>query len=116
MQKLTKAAFLDVYPAVRKIIGDYFVKQLPSCPQRTVEWVEKVRDPAMAEVYQPYVIWFQVLDYNVPGGKLKRGLTVVHAFQSLKPEASESDTNVAVRLGWALEIVSQSAMRSLSRY
>jgi len=87
MQKLTKATFLDAYPMVRKIVGEYFEKQLPSCPKRATEWVERV------------------LDYNVPGGKLKRGLTTVHAFQCLKPQATEKDTNVAVRVGWAVEIL-----------
>ncbi len=50
-----------------------------------------------------------MLDYNVPGGKLNRGLTVVHATRSLRESAAPAapftlrDEQRAMVLGWCIE-------------
>lgn len=50
-----------------------------------------------------------IVEYNVPHGKRTRGLTLVSAFQSLKKEApTDEETNIALALGWAVEILQAS--------
>jgi farnesyl diphosphate synthase len=50
-----------------------------------------------------------MLDYNVPGGKLNRGLTVVHALQSVYAESNGGaecparEAKLAAVLGWCIE-------------
>lgn len=50
-----------------------------------------------------------MLDYNVPGGKLTRGITVVRAFKSLCDASgrtySPEDVQHACLLGWCIELV-----------
>ena len=50
----------------------------------------------------------QNLEYNVPGGKLNRGMSVVDSVEILKdrPLTDEEYTKAAV-LGWGIELVSQ---------
>ena len=50
----------------------------------------------------------QLLTYNVPGGKLNRGLTVVHTLEAVHAARgggapSEADVEAACVLGWAIE-------------
>ncbi|XP_047338351.1 farnesyl pyrophosphate synthase-like [Impatiens glandulifera] len=47
----------------------------------------------------------QMLDYNVPGGKLTRGLSVVDSFKLLKEgeELTDDDVFLACALGWCIE-------------
>ena len=46
-----------------------------------------------------------LLELNVPGGKLNRGLTVVHATAQIKPDASAQLLEQAAILGWCVEIL-----------
>ena len=43
------------------------------------------------------------MDYNVPGGKLNRGLTVVHTLEALQPHATPEALEQACILGWCIE-------------
>lgn len=45
------------------------------------------------------------LDYNVPGGKLNRGLSVVHTTLHIKPDASPALIEQAAVLGWCVELL-----------
>ena len=47
----------------------------------------------------------EVIEYNVPGGKLNRGLTVVHALETLRGSGTlpAADARRAAVLGWAIE-------------
>lgn len=48
----------------------------------------------------------QNLNYNVPGGKLNRGISVVDSFQVLKGSAlTEDEYQKAAILGWCVELV-----------
>ena len=48
----------------------------------------------------------QSMDYNVPGGKLNRGLSVVDTALIIKGgELSEKEYTQAAVLGWAVEFV-----------
>lgn len=50
---------------------------------------------------------FQVLEYNLAGGKKNRGLTTVFAYEMLeKPEnITEESLRLARILGWCVEMV-----------
>lgn len=49
----------------------------------------------------------QVLEYNAPGGKCNRGLTVVAAFRRLaSPERQDPESlRCALAVGWCIELV-----------
>ena len=53
------------------------------------------------------LLLLQMLDYNVPGGKLNRGLSVVDGFKLLKEGRELSDDEVfqSCALGWCIEWV-----------
>lgn len=53
------------------------------------------------------VIVFQLLKYNVPGGKLDRGLALVHSYKMFCAESELNDENLQLVyvLGWCIEIV-----------
>ena len=48
-----------------------------------------------------------MLDYNVPGGKLNRGLSVVDSFKLLKEgeDLNEEEVFLSCALGWCIEWV-----------
>lgn len=77
--------FMALYPMLR----DEILAQLPdSFPEEAVEWCRNV------------------IDYNVPGGKLNRGMTVVTVYQALlhRPLRPFELAQAAV-LGWAIEFL-----------
>ena len=47
----------------------------------------------------------RMLEYNVPGGKLNRGLSVRDTLLAIKPDAPQADCVNADRLGWAIELL-----------
>jgi farnesyl diphosphate synthase len=47
----------------------------------------------------------RVLEVNIPGGKMNRGLTVAHSLPLLKDSVSENEVFRACVLGWAIEAV-----------
>ncbi|GAB2230046.1 hypothetical protein Droror1_Dr00014302 [Drosera rotundifolia] len=53
------------------------------------------------------VLFLQMLDCNVPGGKLYRGLSVVDSYKLLKGQKELTDTDffLASALGWCIEWV-----------
>ncbi|RYY33192.1 hypothetical protein EON62_04480 [archaeon] len=81
------AAFLDVYQELKTEILE---RVLPSYSL-----------PAGAKEYMA-----EVMDYNVPGGKLNRGLTVVHIMQTIRGDAlTAEEVKLASVLGWCIEWV-----------
>lgn len=50
----------------------------------------------------------KMMEYNVPKGKLTRGITVVNTFKALKPKASPEDVKRAAVLGWCIEWIQAS--------
>lgn len=66
---------------------------------------ELLNDPAF-EFTDDSRQWIErMLDYNVPGGKLNRGLSVVDSFKLLKhgKELTNDETFLACSLGWCIE-------------
>jgi farnesyl diphosphate synthase len=70
---------------------------------------EMLADPMLAQ--KDAVSWMsRMLDYNVPGGKLNRGMAVKDALLAVSPAASEELQLKADQIGWAIEFL-QVAMR-----
>ncbi|KAM0044259.1 putative transferase [Helianthus debilis subsp. tardiflorus] len=65
---------------------------------------ELLNDPAF-EFHHDSRQWIdKMLDYNVPGGKLNRGLSVVDSYQLLKGgELTDDEIFLASALGWCIE-------------
>jgi len=49
---------------------------------------------------------FQIVDYNVQGGKMNRGIAVVESYSYLTDNVTEENLKIAIALGWAVELVS----------
>ena len=48
----------------------------------------------------------QVVDYNVQGGKMNRGIALVESYSLLENhKVSEENVTIAIALGWAVELV-----------
>ncbi|PZR65874.1 MAG: hypothetical protein DI537_50880, partial [Stutzerimonas stutzeri] len=54
---------------------------------------------------KPALFHAQVLDYNVPHGKLNRGLAVVDAVRTLQPGATAELRRQAAAVGWCIELL-----------
>ncbi|KAF9619243.1 hypothetical protein IFM89_005797 [Coptis chinensis] len=84
MASSTKSDFLKVYSVLKSEL-----LQDPSFEftDHSRQWVDRM------------------LDYNVPGGKLNRGLSVIDSYKSLKQgeELSEDEVFLASVLGWCIE-------------
>ncbi|CAN1353712.1 Farnesyl pyrophosphate synthase 1 [Linum perenne] len=79
-----KSTFLKVYDVLKKdLLEDPSFEWSPDSSQ----WVDKM------------------LDYNVPGGKLNRGLSVVDSYKLLKEgkDLTEEEIFLASALGWCIE-------------
>ncbi|KDP35531.1 hypothetical protein JCGZ_08969 [Jatropha curcas] len=79
-----KSTFLEVYSVLKKeLLQDPAFEWTPD----SREWVERM------------------LDYNVPGGKLNRGLSVIDSYKLLKDgqELTEEEIFLASALGWCIE-------------
>jgi len=48
----------------------------------------------------------QIVDYNVQGGKMNRGIALVESYVLLENQkVSEENMKIAIALGWAVELV-----------
>ena len=81
-----KAKFQCLYPILKRELLTHL--ELNAMPAEAIEWVD------------------EMLDYNVPGGKLNRGTTVVSVHRTLKG-GNLTDLQVARAsvLGWAIEFL-----------
>eukprot|EP00898_Chlorokybus_atmophyticus_P002703 jgi/Chlat1/3433/Chrsp23S03759 len=66
---------------------------------------EVASDPLLAGLPERARAWVtRMVDYNVPGGKLNRGLMVPEALKLLLGDAADADAlDQAARLGWCIE-------------
>ena len=80
-----------------------FQEFLDHFPQLTQDLISELQP--LFEMPQYAVDYLQKLcDYNVPGGKLNRGLTVPHALQAIKGrELTLEERKDAIILGWGIE-------------
>lgn len=72
-------------------------------PLHAREWIKKVNN----EKYFIIIIFLKLIQTNVPGGKMNRGLTVIDSFRKLVEhrELSRSEIFKAHVLGWCVEWV-----------
>jgi len=78
--------FEDVFPAIRQELLDYLAAN--GMPKDAIEW------------------YGRNLDYNVPGGKLNRGISVVDTVEILKGRTLTDDEYFrAALLGWCVELL-----------
>lgn len=60
--------------------------------------------------YEPLLnLCFQVLQYNVPGGKKNRGLALIYAYKALagKDELTPENIRLSQIMGWCVEMVTK---------
>ena len=65
---------------------------------------EVLADPMLSQ--RDASAWMsRMLDYNAPGGKLNRGLSVKDTLLAIKADASAEDQHKADTIGWAIELL-----------
>lgn len=81
----TPKQFLDFFPELLEILkGSPILEELPEMQ----EWVGKI------------------VDYNVQGGKMNRGIAVVESYSYLTNNSvTEENLKIAIALGWAVELL-----------
>lgn len=70
----------------------------------------------MNRVYiKTIIVGFQVLQYNVPGGKKNRGLALVYAYRVLvaKDELTPENIRLSQIMGWCVEMVREDLILAL---
>jgi farnesyl diphosphate synthase len=84
----TKQRFLDLFPKLTNELVAVLTKE--GMPKEAQDWYRRS------------------LDYNTPGGKLNRGLSVVDTVQILlnKDRLDDAEFEKAAVLGWCVELVS----------
>jgi len=91
------------FEAVFPLLVDELTAHLSSInlPENAIEWYKQV----LSSTAMSYLT-LQNLNYNTPGGKLNRGLSVVDTYQILvgQPLGDEIYLKASI-LGWAVELV-----------
>jgi len=107
-----KVAARKRFEAVYSIICDDLLTDFRkhNMPEESIEYYRRVRNSriyaSLALSSSPIHHPTQSMDYNVPGGKLNRGLSVVDSVAILKGrELTDSEYFKAAVLGWAVEWV-----------
>ncbi len=99
-----RSKFEVAWVAIKQELLDHFNGE--GMPKDAAEWYERVSPSLFLFMYSPSLAR-QSLDYNVLGGKLNRGMSVVDTVEILKGRALTSDEYMqAVVLGWSVEMVS----------
>lgn len=88
-----RSRFLSIYPRLADEMTAVLAKE--GMPQEAIQWYRRN------------------LDYNTPGGKLNRGMSVVDTVQILqgKGQLDEAEYEKAAVLGWCVELVSRCGER-----
>ena len=111
LKKAARDRFTGAYDTIRNELVEHFKSH--GMPQDAVEWYTRVCSyPFIFPQHLDLFDWssialLQNLDYNVPGGKLNRGMSVIDTVQIIKGrELSDDEYLKAAVLGWAIEFVS----------
>lgn len=80
----SREQFVNYFPQIMEVLGRRAV--LADLPDMR-RWIERV------------------VEYNVQGGKMNRGIALVESYKIMRPAASSDDVNVAIILGWAIELL-----------
>lgn len=87
------------------------LKQSPALQELPAmqEWIEKVfyvHIPSSIPFIHSRIFSLQVVEYNVVGGKMNRGIALVESYAIFQnTELPEEDLKIAIALGWAIELV-----------
>lgn len=85
-KQIARSKFENVFGKISTECLDYLTKN--GMPNEAIEWFKSN------------------LNYNVPGGKLNRGMSVVDTYQILKNDTlSDEEYERAAILGWCIELV-----------
>ncbi|XP_070566289.1 farnesyl pyrophosphate synthase-like [Ptychodera flava] len=91
-------------PDQKKMKQEYDTKQFD---QLFKDLVTEIIEPDLQnpEIGDAMTRFKEVIEYNVPGGKKNRGLTVVSAYRSIigKEDISDEEVKCAMVLGWCVE-------------
>lgn len=99
---LQRQKFQDVFNVIRDELVAYVKAQ--GMPEDAAVWLSKVSFLFTMQI--SYSLPTQNLDYNVPGGKLNRGLAVVETVEILKGRELTFDEHFESSvLGWCVELV-----------
>lgn len=99
-----RARFENVFAKIRDELIEHFKKE--GMPSEAVEWYTNV-GVFPFQLVMTFSLPGQNLNYNVPGGKLNRGMSVVDTVEILKSrELTEDEYFKAAVLGWCIELVS----------
>ena len=79
---MTRQRFEDVFPRIRSELIDHITAQ--GMPKDAIQWYTNVRTTTVTLQRPACAYLAQNLNYNVPGGKLTRGTSVIDSFQVLK--------------------------------
>lgn len=102
---MARQRFEDVFPRIRSELIDHISAQ--GMPKEAIQWYTNVRIAPSPFSLSSRAYFAQNLNYNVPGGKLNRGLSVVDSLQVLKgTPLTEGEFEKAAILGWCVELVS----------
>lgn len=104
----SRQRFLSVWPRLRAELEDLLVKH--NMPNDAQEWFRNVclqpsSRATLPAMFGSYLL-AQNLEYNTPGGKLNRGISVVDTLEILRgrPLGDDEYYKAAV-LGWAVELL-----------
>jgi farnesyl diphosphate synthase len=87
---LTTQSFIDTYNVLRsELITDEMLSQFPA---DAVTYLQEVRIVHPLRKVRAHRSLLQMLDYNVPGGKLNRGMAVYDVLASIKNPAVRDST------------------------
>lgn len=97
--------FEGVFEVIRDEILLHFSEQ--GIPGNFIAWYKEVCACSLCERFPDCLLDIvQNLDYNVPGGKLNRGMSVVDSVEILKGRSLTDDEYFkAAVLGWGVELV-----------
>lgn len=87
----SREQFVNYFPQIMEVLGRRAV--LADLPDMR-RWIERV------------------VEYNVQGGKMNRGIALVESYKIMRPAASSDDVNVAIILGWAIELVGIQSLKT----
>jgi farnesyl diphosphate synthase len=99
-----RTRFLDVFPVIRDELIHYMKQQ--GLPESAVEWYQRVSRSKISRCWFILKTRLQSMDYNVPWGKLNRGMAVVDTVEIMKGRSLTDDEYFkAAVLGWCVELV-----------
>ena len=101
---MAREKFEGVFAHIRSELIDHISAE--GLPKEATDWYADVSAAPLPFGVPSCAYSVQNLDYNVPGGKLNRGLSVVDSLEILKRRTlTDAEYDKAAILGWCVELV-----------